>query len=126
MHTVCFNYLCEQAEDLAGPVILVDAGRRRGSDIATTQGMQNTTLDLDTYQATLDDILGEQGTCLCIVQSISKRDNAYVVQVAECANEKYTLGVFIGLLSEMTGTTLLGKTETTNEEGDHTFVLSEI
>jgi hypothetical protein len=126
MHTVCFRYLCEDAEQLAGPVILIDAGRRRGTDIANSQGMHTNNIAVEEYQARLDAILGEHGTRLCVVHSIHKRDDGYEVHASNCADEKYTLGVFIGLLDAMTGKNLHGKTETTHAEGDYTFVLAEI
>jgi predicted hydrocarbon binding protein len=123
MSLTCFHYLREVAEETAGRALVVSAGRKRGHDLAEALGLVGNTQDADTLRVKLDAALGADGTRLCIVNSVAAKPNGgYEVRLQEgactagvTASEPYcafTLGVFIGAISTITGRRMLGK-ETT-------------
>lgn len=118
MSVVCFGYLATDAEELAGPGLLVDAGRQRGQDVIEALGKTGSHQQAAAIQRELDAALGEQGTRLCLIQQISEQaDGSFEVHAAECASDTYTLGVLIGAISAITGTRMLGKQTGPSEMG---------
>lgn len=108
MNVTCFLYLVRSAQELAGSALIVDAGRHRGSDIVHSQGLAGHAPDPEVLQHTLDDILGAQGTRLCLIQQVSRAEHdGYAVQLTECVYPQYAMGVFIGALGAMTGQTMV-------------------
>ena len=119
MNLTCFQYLRIGAEDIAGLAPIVAAGRQRGHDVIEQLGMMGKTRDAAIIQETLATALGAEGTRLCLVQNITAKENGgYEVQLSEgactagqssdtpvCA---FTLGVFVGAISAITGTRMSG------------------
>lgn len=110
MSVVCFRYLHDDAMDLAGQALIVDAGRQRGQDLIDELGIAGQHQVADAIHKDLHDALGPDGTRLCIINSISERDGGgFEVHSSECASPIYTLGVLIGAISSITGQTMIGK-----------------
>lgn len=122
MNVVCFQYLRQVAEETAGRALIITAGRQRGHDLAEELGLMGVSQDAAVLQQKLDHALGAEGTRLCLVQNITAKANGgYEVRITESAciagvtsSEPlcaFTMGVFIGAISTMTGQRMLG-TET--------------
>ena len=119
MSVTCFHFLRVGAEDIAGRVPIVAAGRERGSNVAFELGLVGATKDPTLICEKLQAALGADGTRLCIVEAISTKPNGgYEVQISEGActagvtdsepHCAYTMGVFVGALSTITGQRLRG------------------
>jgi predicted hydrocarbon binding protein len=133
MSLICFQYLRQVAEETAGRALIITAGRQRGRDLAEQLGLLGASQDAAMLREKLDTALGGDGTRLCMVQSVTPKDNGgYEVKVAEgacpagvtssepfCA---FTLGVFMGAISAMTGQRMLGKESECCATGAHTCV----
>jgi predicted hydrocarbon binding protein len=119
MHLVCFQYLRVGTEEVADRAPIVASGRKRGYDVIEQLGLLGSTKDGMTIAKRLNSILGVNGTRLCIVQAITLKPNGgYEVRIAEgactaaqhssvplCA---FTMGVFIGAISALTGQRMNG------------------
>jgi predicted hydrocarbon binding protein len=119
MHTVCFQYLRTVAEETAGRALVISAGRKRGQDVINGLGLNGKATDADVMRAKLDEVLGVDGTRLCIVNSVTAKANGgYEVRIKESACTAgvtasepqctFTLGVFIGAISTLTAKTMVG------------------
>ncbi len=119
MSITCFQYLREGAEDTAGRALIVSAGRKRGYDLIESLGLSSSTQEPDMIKEKLNTTLGVDGTKLCIVNSIATKDNGgYEVRIKESActagvttsepHCAFTMGVFIGAISAITGQRMLG------------------
>lgn len=119
MHVVCFRYLHDDAVELVGNALIIDAGRQRGHDIIEQLGSLSTNSDTDAIYKLLYDTLGPDGTRLCLVHSVKQTENGgYEVYSTECASPIYTLGVLIGAITAITGQKMSGKeVAVTGEEG---------
>ncbi len=112
MSVVCFRYLHDDAMDLAGRALIVDAGRQRGQDLMQEIDLANhpEKATADALLAELDKALGLDGTRLCLVQSVKATDNGgFEIHSKECASALYTLGVLIGSISAIAGKTMVGQ-----------------
>ncbi len=120
MSLICFQYLRQVAEETAGRALIITAGRQRGHDLAEQLGLLGVSQDAAVLHERLDTALGIDGTRLCLIQSITVNDNGgYEVKIREgaCAAGvtssepfcAFTMGVFIGAISAMTGQRMLGK-----------------
>jgi predicted hydrocarbon binding protein len=120
MSIKCFHYLRHGAEDAAGRALVVSAGRQRGNDLVHELGLAGSSQDAATIAAKLDVALGADGTKLCFVSGVTAKPNGgYEVRIREGActagvtsDEPYcafTMGVFIGAISAITGRRMLGK-----------------
>ncbi len=123
MSLICFHYLRQGTEDIAGRAAIVAAGRNRGSDLCESLGLNGATSDGAVMTEKLYDALGEAGTRLCLVDSVTQQpDGSYEVHIHEgactagvqsavpyCA---FTMGVFVGAISAMTNTRMLGREQT--------------
>ncbi len=110
MSVLCFRYLSDDAEELAGHALIIDAGRQRGHDLIEELGLQKSSRDAQYIQEHLDKFLGEDGTRLCLVNQVKEKEGGgYEVYTSDNAHAVYTLGVLIGAISAMTGLTMLGK-----------------
>jgi hypothetical protein len=110
MSVVCFRYLHDDAIDLAGRALIVDAGRQRGQDLIEELGLQGKFSGADDLLKSLQNALGPDGTRLCLIGQITQNDNGgFEVHATECASPIYTLGVLIGAISGITGKTMLGE-----------------
>jgi predicted hydrocarbon binding protein len=120
MSLTCFHYLRHGAEDAAGRALVVSAGRQRGHDVAEELGLLGSMAEAEQIREKLALALGAEGTRLCLVQSVTPTANSgFEVRVAEGActagvtsQEPYcafTLGVFIGAISAITGQRMIGR-----------------
>lgn len=110
MSVICFRYLSHDAEELAGRTVLIDAGRRRGRDVAMESGLAGTNPAPEQLQKALNTLLGTAGTRLCLVKSLAHTSSGgYEIHATECADPTFALGVFIGAISAISGQTMLGK-----------------
>lgn len=120
MHAICFQYLRLYTEEVAGRAPIVAAGRKRGADVIEGLGLMGKMTEASQIQAKLDQVLGAEGTKLCLIQSISHRaDGGYEVRLIESACTlgqtsseplcAFTLGVFVGAISALTGQRMTGK-----------------
>src|SRR5579859_6693468 len=86
MSVTCFHFLRMGAEDIAGRVPIVAAGRERGANVAEELGLVNSTKDADTIRERLYAALGPDGTRLCLVQAVTAKPNGgYEVRINEGA-----------------------------------------
>jgi hypothetical protein len=122
MSVICFRYLNDDAEELAGRALIVDAGRHRGRDVIEELGLMGSHESAEALQKQLDDTLGVNGTRLCIIKSVTEKDDGgFEVHADECASPAYTMGVLIGAISAITGQTMLGKEFAQDGGGSHTY-----
>ncbi len=121
MHVICFRYLNDDAEDLAGNALVVDAGRQRGYDVIEELGVLGKHQAAEDIMAELNNALGINGTKLCIIKSMEEHaDGGYEIHATEIASPGYTMGVMIGAISAATGTKMLGKKQ--SQDGDSDMV----
>ncbi len=104
MSVVCFRYLNDDAGELAGPAMIIDAGRQRGHDLIEEMGVMGSHQKAEDIQAELNKALGVDGTRLCLVKSITEQGDGYEVVVTEYPSPTYTMGVLIGAISAISGT----------------------
>lgn len=120
MSLTCFHYLRHGAEEAAGRALVVSAGRQRGYDLAEALGILGTTVDAAVIKEKLGSALGAEGTRLCLVRSVAPTPGGgFEVRISEgactagvTAEEPYcafTLGVFIGAVSAITGQRMVGR-----------------
>ncbi len=120
MSAECFRYLRMYAEETAGRGLIVMAGKQRGLSLEDNlKGIDPS--DDAAITKVLGDILGKNGTRLCIVDKVSQMANGYTVQVRESAcstgmktaepNCAFTMGVFLGAM-EVIGKKRLSAVET--------------
>ncbi|NTW01591.1 MAG: hypothetical protein HGA19_09805, partial [Oscillochloris sp.] len=84
MNAICFQYLRNNTEDVAGRAPIVAAGRKRGYDIIESLDLIGKVTDAAVISKHLEKVLGIEGTRLCIVQSItSKPEGGYEVRIIE-------------------------------------------
>jgi predicted hydrocarbon binding protein len=118
MSTECFRYLRLGAEETAGRALIVASGKNRGHSLASLlKGVDPN--DAAAITTTLAEILGLEGTRLCLVNQITKTDIGYDVHITESACAAgvtadapicaYTLGVFIGAMEVITGKRVYGQ-----------------
>lgn len=130
MSVICFRYLHDDAMDLAGRALIVDAGRQRGQDLIEELGLVGSYHGADALQQDLYKALGPDGTRLCLIQRVEERDNGgFEVKSIECASPIYTLGVLIGAISSMNGKTMMGKDateENPQSDGAHIYLIDPL
>ena len=107
MSAECFRYLRIYTEETAGRGLIVMAGKQRGLSLADHLGGIKPE-DTAAITATLNKVLGKDGTHLCIVDEIKKTETGYQVRISESAcstglkteepNCAFTMGVFVGAL----------------------------
>lgn len=128
MDSTCFQYLRSGTEDLVGRAAIVLSGKNRGSDLINELGLAGSTTDASVLQAKLDEALGINGTRLCMVQNVVTHPNGgYEVRIAEGActagvssdmpHCAFTLGVFVGAISALTGKTMIGRETECSAQG---------
>jgi hypothetical protein len=120
---ICFRAVVIGVEEALGEkaaaIALISAGRARGRQIAEQLGLKSSTADLTTIANQLNQVLGKEGTCLCIIDKITV-DTAIRVYCRETicsAGEPegpsrkltFTLGAIQGVLEQTTGNRLRGK-----------------
>ena len=118
MSIECFRFLRFGAEDTAGRALIVSSGKQRGHSLSDILGGLSAN-DTAAITQRLSDVLGVDGTRLCLVHDVSKTDDGFTVRISEsaCASGlkadepvcAYSLGVFIGALEVITGTRIHGR-----------------
>ncbi|MFV9503230.1 MAG: 4-vinyl reductase [Oscillochloridaceae bacterium umkhey_bin13] len=119
MSLTCFQYLRVVAEETAGRALVVSAGRKRGQDLVEALGLVGSSQDPATIKAKLNAALAADGTKLCIINSIATKPNGgFEIHITEGActagvtatepHCAFTMGVFIGAVSAITGQRMLG------------------
>lgn len=120
MSLTCFHYLRGVAEDTAGRALVIAAGRQRGLELAEALNLSTSSQEASLIKEKLGAALGAGGTQLCLVDMVAAKPNGgYEVQISEGActagvtsSEPYcafTLGVFIGAITAITGRRMLGR-----------------
>ena len=124
--TVCTKAMVVGIEEALGEkaaaIALKAAGRKRGKDLAKELDLvgKGTTLSMEELATKLNDALGKNGTCLCIVDKVEKDEEAYRVYTRETicsAGEEegsprrctYTLGALQGFLESFLEKRLKGE-----------------
>lgn len=115
---ICLKSMIFGVEEIVGPeaanAVAVSAGRRRGKQVAEKQGVAGTKTTPDQMKAAMVEALGENGTHLCIVESIQPAEGGYLVDVSEtvCSADEsigsprrctYTKGVLLGVIEAVQG-----------------------
>jgi hypothetical protein len=119
MSVICFRYLHDDAEDLAGKALIIDAGRQRGHDLIESLGLVEKHSSASEIQEKIGGALGTEGTRLCLIKSVTeKADGGYEVYSTECASPTYTLGVLLGAISAITGKKMLGSEDHIEQNGE--------
>lgn len=119
MSLMCFQYLRVGTEEVADRAPVVASGRKRGYDLVEGLGLLGSMTDGDAITQKLNAALGVDGTRLCLIQSITSKENgSYEVRIKEGActagttsptpHCAFTLGVFIGALHALTGMRMRG------------------
>jgi len=114
---VCLKAIITGMEDILGiqatAISLTSAGRIRGKSVIQ-QINNRSEINLDNFAERLNDIIGREGTRLCIVDSIQVDGDAVIIHTRETvcsAGEQdgtdrkctYTLGVVWGAIEEVLG-----------------------
>jgi hypothetical protein len=116
-----FRYLSDDAEELAGRALVVDAGRQYGHDIMEQLGVLGSHQSADKIFEEVKEAMGENGSKLCLINSLEEHDDGgFEVHATECACITFTLGALIGAISAVTGSTMLGKEA--SEDGNGSMV----
>jgi predicted ArsR family transcriptional regulator len=119
VHLVCFQYFCAIVDRLTGHAPIITASRARGNDAVEEAGLLNFTKDSGVILEKLNEVFGEKGTRLCLIQSVTSKPNGgYTIHLTECACSygqkaeepacSYTLGVIIGAVQAITGVRMQG------------------
>jgi hypothetical protein len=119
MNGVCFQYLRTGTEEVADRAPIVAAGRKRGYDVVEGLGLLGSTTDPSVIRDRFDEVLGINGTKLCLIQKIvSKPNGGFELHITESADTAgatssepvcaFTMGVFIGAIHAITGTRMQG------------------
>ena len=122
---ICFRAIVTGIEDALGSkaamITLVSAGRSRGKQLAQQLGLSNASAKLDEVTKMVRDVLGAEGTRLCIIDKVEIVDSGKLhVYCREtiCSTDEpqgserqlsYTMGAIQGLLEEALGKRLRGK-----------------
>jgi hypothetical protein len=125
MSVVCFRYLNDDAQELAGPAMIIDAGRQRGQDVIEGLGVAGSKQDSDAILKELDGALGVDGTRLCLIKSIKEIDGVYEVVITEYPCVSYTMGVLIGAIGAINGIRMHGKV-TSETDSECTYQIEPV
>jgi rhodanese-related sulfurtransferase len=134
---VCFKAVVTGTEEALGEkaaaIALIAAGRNRGKQVAEALGITGKGIAAEIVPL-LQKVLGKEGTRLCIVDSITQKEETIVVHCRETicsAGEPqgslrkltFTLGAVQGVLEQVTGKRLRGKqTESVLRGGSHDVI----
>ncbi|MGB3652502.1 MAG: hydrocarbon-binding protein [Rivularia sp. (in: cyanobacteria)] len=120
---ICFKAAIVGMEDALGEkataIALISAGRQRGKSLAKELGLEGL-MSLEDVVTKLRSALGEEGTKLCIVESISEEGGVIKVYTSEtlCSADEeegsprkctYTMGAVWGALEQSLGKRFQGK-----------------
>lgn len=120
---ICFRAVVIGVEEALGEkaaaIALIAAGRARGKQIAQQLGLKSDSPELTEVATRLNQVLGKEGTRLCMIDKISMDDSIRVYcreticssGEPEGSNRKltYTMGALQGALEQITGHRLRGK-----------------
>lgn len=131
----CFKSVIEGVENALGEkataISLLAAGRDRGKNLAQELELVGLSISLDEVTARLNQVLGKQGTRLCIIEKVVQDGEVVKVYTAEtvCSagepqgssrNATFTLGTIWGVLEQLLNYRLQGKqTESVLRGGSH-------
>jgi hypothetical protein len=114
-----FRYLSDDAEELAGRALVIDAGRQYGHDIMEELGVIGSHQNANDIHKEVSEAMGPNGGKLCLIQSLEEHsDGGFEVHATECACVTFTLGALIGAISAVTGQTMLGKEAADDASGN--------
>jgi predicted hydrocarbon binding protein len=132
---ICFKAAIVGMEEALGEkataIALLAAGRSRGKNVAKELNLVNSSLSLEEIAYKLNLALGKEGTCLCIIENMSKEGETIKIYTSETlcsAGEAqgsprkctYTLGAVWGALEQILGKRFQGKqTESVLRGGSH-------
>ncbi|MGQ4648523.1 hypothetical protein [Lyngbya aestuarii] len=137
---VCFKAVVTGIEEALGEkaaaIALISAGRQRGKTLAEELGLVNKgqEISIEEVEAKIRDILGKDGTRLCIIEKMQQEGDSYRVYTREtvCSTGEpegssrectYTLGAIQGFLEIFLGKRLRGKQIESVLRGDTCDVL---
>lgn len=119
MDVICFRYLLDDAEDLAGRALIIDAGRHLGRHLVESLGLVGKHTDAEEIKEKLGDALGINGLRLCVITKVvGKPNGGYQVHATESVRPAYTLGVLLGAFSAITGKKMVGSDAQTEMNGE--------
>lgn len=119
--------------DKTAAIAMISAGRKQGKTLAQERNLANKSgsVSLEKIQEILNEILGKDGTRLCLIEKIEQEGDVFKVYCKETfcsAGESegstrkctYTLGAIQGFLEVLLGKRLQGKqTESVLRGGSH-------
>lgn len=119
--------------DKTAAIAMISAGRKQGKILAQERNLDNKSgsVSLEKIQEILNEILGKDGTRLCLIEKIEQEGDVFKVYTKETfcsAGESdgstrkctYTLGAIQGFLEVLLGKRLQGKqTESVLRGGSH-------
>ncbi|WP_339095462.1 hypothetical protein ACINK0_01290 [Deinococcus sp. VB343] len=140
---VCFKAVITGVEDTLGPdgaaVVFTRAGKVRGHALANELGVAGSNVPVEQMADLLNGAIGEQGTRLTGVKSVTKEGDSYIVDCFDTvcsAGEPqgsdrkctFTLGAVWGALEAITGEIFIGEqTESVLRGGQYDrFVFSPL
>ena len=140
---VCFKAVITGVEDTLGPdgaaVVFTRAGKVRGHALANELGVAGSNVPVEKMADLLNGAIGEQGTRLTGVKSVTKEGDTYIVDCFDTvcsAGEPqgsdrkctFTLGAVWGALEAITGQIFIGEhTESVLRGGQYDrFVFSPL
>lgn len=140
---VCFKAVITGVEDTLGPdgaaVVFTRAGKVRGHALANELGVAGSNVPVEQMADLLNGAIGEQGTRLTGVKSVTKEGDSYIVDCFDTvcsAGEPqgsdrkctFTLGAVWGALEAITGEIFIGEqTESVLRGGEYDrFVFSPL
>ncbi|MDO4245083.1 MAG: hypothetical protein Q4C89_03555 [Deinococcus sp.] len=140
---VCFKAVITGVEDTLGPdgaaVVFTRAGKVRGHALANELGVAGSNVPVEKMADLLNGAIGEQGTRLTGVKSVTKEGDSYIVDCFDTvcsAGEPqgsdrkctFTLGAVWGALEAITGEIFIGEqTESVLRGGQYDrFVFSPL
>lgn len=121
---ICFRSIVTGLEKVMGVEAakgnLIRAGRLRGIEIVQKLGLSKTDQSLSEWSAKVAEVIGENGTRLCIVDKIEEGNGVYRVFLSDtiCSADEepgssrelsFTHGAILGAVEEATGSRLSGK-----------------
>ena len=135
---VCFRAIITGLEKVMGVDAtrgnLIRAGRLRGIEIVQKLGLSKTSEPLAEWSAKVAEVIGENGTRLCVVSKVEEDNGLYRIYLSDtiCSADEepgssrqlsFTQGAIQGALEEATGLRLFGDQVGSTLRGDDYDIL---